>query len=51
MRERGEALCESRYRSTKGCCIWLGNIPTEEEKVGLKSVKIGAITVNLSEKN
>ena len=50
MRERGEALCESRYRSTKGCCIWLGNIPAEE-KVGLKSVIIGAITVNLSEKN
>ena len=25
--ERGEALWESLYLSTKGCCMWLGNIP------------------------
>ena len=27
VRERGEALWESLYLSTKGCCMWLGNIP------------------------
>ena len=26
-KDRGEALCESLYRSTNGCCMWLGNIP------------------------
>ena len=26
-KERGEALWESLYRSTNGCCMWLGNIP------------------------
>ena len=31
-KDRGEALWESLYRSTNGCCMWLGNIPDEEEK-------------------
>ena len=31
--ERGEALCESRYLSTNGCCIWLGNIPVTKYNV------------------
>ena len=26
-KDRGEALWESLYRSTNGCCMWLGNIP------------------------
>ena len=33
VRERGEALWLSRYRSTKGCCIWLGSIPVKEKNI------------------
>ena len=30
-KDRGEALWESLYRSTNGCCMWLGNIPDGEK--------------------
>ena len=40
VRERGEALWLSRYRSTKGCCIWLGSMPVNRENIILCFTKI-----------
>ena len=39
-RDRGEALWESLYRSTKGCCMWLGNIPDGGKKILLQKTAI-----------
>ena len=36
-KDLGEALCESRYRSTNGCCMWPGNIPGKGGTCQLKT--------------
>ena len=37
-KDRGEALWESLYRSTNGCCMWLGNIPDGKKVLLQKTV-------------